>query len=87
MSAARGGAVLILVLGPCMIISCGMVGAPVAPETVGVAPIIQRQKQLQSSPGTGSEPASAPVPVDESERIGPVGQDEELPPLRPIGTR
>lgn len=79
--------ILILVLGPCMMTSCGVVGPPVPPEMVGLAPIIERQKKLQTPPGEHAEPAKEPVSGDGSEFMGPIGQDEALPPLRPIGTR
>lgn len=78
--------ILILVLGPCMMMSCGVVGPPVPPEMVGVTPVIERQKRLESqggAPGAAVDQAS-----DEgTSSVGPVGQDEVLPPLRPIGTR
>lgn len=66
--------------------SCGVVGAPVAPETIGVAPVIERQ-QLQQEARDARQPAEpAEVDTEESDPI-PQGQDEELLPLRPIGTR
>ena len=65
---------------------CGVVGPPIAPEDVGVNPTIARQKaQLQKSgttEPTAAEPAPEPPVV-----LEPKGQDEELPPLRPFGTR
>ncbi len=77
---------LIVVLGPCMMMGCGVVGPPVPPEMVGVAPVIERQKRLESQGGAPPQPvdqvSGADTPV-----VGPVGQDEVLPPLRPIGTR
>lgn len=78
---------LILVGGPCMMTGCGMMGPPVPPEMVGVAPIIERQKQQQSRPSDAPQPATESALDDGSEFLGPVGQDELLPPLRPIGTR
>jgi hypothetical protein len=66
---------------------CGIVGPPIPPETVGVAPIIEKQKRQQ-----GPQPEPQPKVIDDtsnegSQFIEPRGQDEELPPLRPIGTR
>ena len=78
---------LILVLGPCMMTSCGVVGPPVPPEMVGVAPLIERQKRQQARPGEAAQPATDPVPGEGLQFQGPVGQDEDLPPLRPIGSR
>ncbi len=70
-----------------VVTACGVVGPPVAPENVGVNPTITRQKaQLQQS-GTvqPADPAArTPAPI---EPVEPKGQDEELPPLRPVGTR
>ena len=66
---------------------CGIVGPPIAPENVGVAPIIERQKKLHTTQAGQerlvSEPEQSAVPAS----IEPRGQDEELPPLRPVGTR
>ncbi|SPP63867.1 hypothetical protein [Nitrospira lenta] len=70
-----------------VVTACGVVGSPVAPENVGVNPTITRQKiQLQKS-GTvqrADNTSGAAVPL---EPVEPKGQDEELPPLRPVGTR
>jgi hypothetical protein len=76
---------LILVLEPCIMTACGVVGPPVPPEMVGVTPVIERQKRLESQ-GAAQAPVD-PVPGDGTPFVGPVGQDEVLPPLRPIGTR
>ncbi len=76
---------LVLVSG--VMAGCGVVGPPIPPEMVGVAPIIERQKRLESSPGETAQPLGEAQPADGSENMGPAGQDEVLPPLRPIGTR
>lgn len=69
------------------IAACGVVGPPIAPEYVGVNPTITRQKaQLQKS-GTTQPAANATVSSAPIEPVEPKGQDEELPPLRPVGTR
>lgn len=66
---------------------CGVVGPPIPPEQVGVAPIIERQKRQQAQEA-GSQPAvSEATRSEEPPFIAPLGQDEELPPLRPVGTR
>ncbi len=67
--------------------ACGVVGPPIAPEDVGVNTTITRQKaQLQKS-GTVQPADNATGPSAPAEPVEPKGQDEELPPLRPVGTR
>jgi len=61
--------------------ACGVVGTPIAPEDVGVAPLIERQKRLDALDAKKREAEEAP-PV-----LEPQGQDVDLPPLRPVGTR
>ncbi len=63
-----------------LLAACGVVGSPVAPEDVGVGPTIERQKR--SEIGTASRPGEETKPV-----LEPQGQDVDLPPLRPVGTR
>ena len=58
--------------------ACGVVGAPIAPEDVGIAPLIERQKKSET--GAAKQDAAATPPE-------PEGQDVNLPPLRPVGTR
>lgn len=67
-----------------MVAACGVVGPPIPPEDVGVNPTIARQKAQLEKTGTpqpADNAAASPAPV------APKGQDEELPPLRPVGTR
>ena len=64
-----------------LLLSCGVVGPPVAPEDVGVAPIIERQKR-QEALDTKEREAAETQPA-----MQPQGQEVELPPLRPVGTR
>lgn len=59
---------------------CGVVGAPIPPENVGVAPLIEQQKKQHAQEAESAQP-------DAPRAIEPKGQDEELPPVRPIGTR
>lgn len=63
---------LVVLLTTGLVTACGVAGPPVAPETIGVAPVIERQKQQ------GEE---APEPgVGESEPDA-LEQDAELPSL------
>ncbi len=72
----------LVVLGA--VAGCGVVGPPIAPENVGVAPIIEQQKRQQAGQRLPTiEGTQSHIP----EVIAPPAQDEELPPLRPIGTR
>ncbi len=66
---------------------CGVVGPPIPPENVGVAPTIEKQKREQAQQ-VGQQPGVIDGPQTEGPQfIPPRGQDEELPPLRPVGTR
>ena len=67
------------------LVSCGVVGPPVAPENVGVAATIERQKQLDARDAEQREAATK----KESMEPGPDVQSQELdlPPLRPVGAR
>lgn len=64
--------------------ACGVAGAPVAPETIGVAPVIERQKTLQEA-REGNQRDTVVEPEEQDPAL--LGQDENLPPLRPVGTR
>ncbi len=70
-----------------IVTGCGVVGAPVAPENVGVNPTIARQKAELKKLGEPQGPASPTVSSDQAAPSEIKGQDEELPPLRPVGTR
>jgi len=62
--------------------ACGVIGAPIPPEDVGVAPVIERQKRLDALDAAKKQEAEdAPVVLE------PQGQDVDLPPLHPVGTR
>jgi hypothetical protein len=70
-----------------VVTGCGVVGAPIAPENVGVNPTIARQKMELKKLGETQEAVN---PATLSDQVAPgeiKGQDEELPPLRPVGTR
>lgn len=61
--------------------ACGVIGSPIPPEDVGVAPVIERQQRLDALEAAKKEAVeSQPV-------VEPQGQDVELPDLRPVGTR
>ena len=61
-------------------IACGVTGSPIPPEDVGVAPVIERQKRADAEAAKREAVESQPV-------MEPQGQDVDLPPLRPVGTR
>ncbi|MBM4138571.1 MAG: hypothetical protein FJ244_03710 [Nitrospira sp.] len=64
--------------------ACGVAGGPVAPETIGVAPVIERQKNIQEAHEANQRDTST-EPEEKDPAL--LGQDENLPPLRPVGTR
>jgi hypothetical protein len=68
-----------------LLTSCGTMGAPVPPENVGVALTIEQQKQREVEEARQREAESG------AEDVGPdatmQGQDVNLPPFRPVGTR
>ncbi|HSC55702.1 MAG TPA: hypothetical protein VLC51_00790 [Nitrospira sp.] len=65
----------------CSLTACGVVGTPIPPEDVGVVPVIERQKRSDAE-AADRDAAAAPPAVAE-----PQGQDVDLPPLRPVGSR
>lgn len=75
---------LALIVTAGLVSSCGVVGAPVAPETVGVTPTIESQKRQHEAQTAQRRETAA-----KSEEPDPalLDQDELLPPLRPVGTR
>ena len=70
-----------------MLVGCGVVGPPVPPENVGVNPIIERQKKLELLEEKQREAAATAESTEP--QLDPMlqGQDVNLPPLRPVGTR
>jgi hypothetical protein len=73
----------ILLMG--MVMSqCGVIGPPVAPEDVGVAPIIERQKKREAE-RLGSQ--VQPAPRSDKEPMMEPGEPLPVPPLRQMGTR
>jgi hypothetical protein len=70
-----------------MLVACGVVGPPVPPENVGVNRTIERQKKLEALEGKQREAAAAAESVEPQPDPMLQGQDVNLPPLRPVGTR
>lgn len=66
---------------------CGIVGPPMPPEDVGVARTIAQQKKQYEGEAAGQKRKIEEPAAGEDAPPVPVGQDEELPPLRPVGTR
>ncbi|MDH4084719.1 MAG: hypothetical protein OEV99_14890 [Nitrospira sp.] len=73
--------ILVLIASAGLLISCGVVGSPIAPEYVGVAVTVEKQKRQHAREtdreGTGS------VVADPSLE----DPDLNLPPSYPVGTR
>ena len=63
---------------------CGVIGPPVAPEDVGVAPIIERQKRREA---VGLSSQVQPAPPSDKEPMMEPGEPLPVPPLRQMGTR
>ena len=63
------------------LVACGVVGSPIPPENVGVTPTIERQKKRDASEKQQREAVESQVEPELQ------GQDVNLPPLRPVGTR
>ena len=70
-----------------MLVGCGAVGAPIAPENVGVTPTIERQKKLEALQAKQHEAAVAAEGVEPQSDPLLQGQDVDLPTLQPVGTR
>ncbi len=77
---------LALIVAAGLVSSCGVVGAPVAPETVGVTPTIESQKK-QHEALTAQQREAAAAAKSEEPAPALLDHDELLPPLRPVGTR
>jgi hypothetical protein len=70
-----------------LFVGCGVVGPPVPPESVGVNPTIERQKKLEALEEKQREAAATAESVEPPPEPMLQGQDVNLPPLRPVGTR
>jgi len=70
-----------------VLVGCGAVGAPIPPENVGVNLTIERQKKLELLEEKQRE-AQVEVEATEPQPDSMLqGQDVNLPPLQPVGTR
>ena len=67
--------------------ACGAVGAPIPPESVGVTPTIERQKRMEALQEKQREAAAAAESTEPQSDPLLQGQDVDLPPLQPVGTR
>ena len=70
-----------------MLVACGVVGSPIPPESVGVNPTIERQKKLEALEEKQREAEEAAESVEPQPDPMLQGQDVNLPPLQPVGTR
>ena len=70
-----------------MLVACGVVGSPIPPESVGVNATIERQKKLESLEEKQREAAAAAESTEPQPDSMLQGQDVNLPPLQPVGTR
>ncbi len=64
--------------------ACGVVGAPIPPENVGVAVTVEQQK-LRDADEKKARDAAAVKAAESDPALS--DQDVNLPPLRPVGTR
>ena len=72
--------VLIAMFAAGAVAACGVMGTPIPPEDVGVAPLIERQKRADAEEAKRQSEATPTL-------LEPQGQDVDLPSLRPVGTR
>ncbi|MGH7181677.1 MAG: hypothetical protein ACREJN_06855 [Nitrospiraceae bacterium] len=72
-----------------ILVGCGAVGSPIPPERVGVNATIERQKTLESLEEKRRKDAAVVEPTEPEPEpdSGLQGQDVNLPPLQPVGTR
>lgn len=68
-------------------VGCGAVGAPVPPESIGVTPTIERQKALEALDEKQRAAAAAAESTEPQPDPMLQGQDIDLPPVQPVGTR
>lgn len=72
---------LVLMMSAGLLTGCGVVGPPVPPEYVGVAPTIEKQKRQQTiEADRQAAESSEPVPA-----LG--SHDIDLPASQPVGIR
>lgn len=70
-----------------MLTACGAVGPPVPPESVGVNSTIERQKELEAIEEKRRSAAAAAESAESQPDPMLQGEDVNLPPLQPVGTR
>ena len=70
-----------------VLVGCGAVGAPIPPENVGVNLTIERQKKLELIEEKQREVAAEAESTEPQPDSMLQGQDVNLPPLQPVGTR
>ena len=70
-----------------VLVGCGAVGAPIPPENVGVNLTIERQKKLELLEEKQREAAAEVESTEPQPDSMLEGQDVNLPPLQPVGTR
>ena len=71
--------VVIALCAAAAVAACGVIGTPIPPEDVGIAPLIERQNRADAE--------AVKRKGEEAPTLEPQGQDVDLPPLRPVGTR
>lgn len=72
---------LAIIASASLVLSCGVVGSPVAPEYVGVAVTIEKQQRQHAR--EPERETGEPTGTDSSLEW----HDIDLPPSRPVGTR
>jgi hypothetical protein len=70
-----------------VLMGCGAVGAPISPENVGVNLTIERQKKLELLEEKQREAQTEAEATEPQPDSMLQGQDVNLPPLQPVGTR
>jgi hypothetical protein len=72
---------LVILVSTGLLIGCGVVGSPVPPEYVGVAPTVEKQKKQHALQ------AEREVVDTGAPDLSLDGHDIGLPPSQPVGTR
>ena len=72
---------VVIIVSAGLLISCGVVGSPVPPEYIGVAPTINKQKKQHALEAERQAAESA----EPDPSLG--AHDIDLPPSQPVGIR